>query len=165
MLLAFLCACISFSDYRNLVSSFNHRIPTDFLNERNSVHIMITTSPSHVVMKQCMSLNPKQHQLNHCLILGSHLRAEGLAKFWKHYSKKKTKIWSFIWLFSFENSCASIAGCRKIKEQRQATYGLYFAQNKTIPGMVNGTSKKVGLRKLRQDLEVSFLHSLFLPFF
>ena len=44
----------------------------------------------HVVMTRCMSLHPKQHQLNHCLILGYHLRAEGLAKFWKHCNKNKT---------------------------------------------------------------------------
>ena len=81
MLLAFLCTSISSSDHRNLVSSFNHRITADFLDQRSSVCIMFMTSQSHVVTTQCMSLNPKQHQPNHCLILGFRLKAEGLAKF------------------------------------------------------------------------------------
>ena len=82
-------------------------------------------SKVHVVMTQCMFLHPKQHRLNHCLILGFHLRDEDLAKFWKHYSKKKTKIWSLDLLFNFENSCVSTAGPQKRNRDRPLVGSIF----------------------------------------
>lgn len=88
-------------------------------------------------MTQCMSLHPLQHQLNHCLILGFHPKAGGLAKFWKHCKKKKDSV--IIYLLWKSYACT--AGLQnELEEYRQTACDLHFAQNKWCLSIVKSVT-------------------------
>ena len=116
MFLTFLRTCVSF--YRNLISGFNHRIPTDFLDQGSSVHLMIRTFRGQCCYDTMHVFASKTTPDESLFNLGISFKSRRFGKILKTLQQDKTKIWSLDLLFNFENSCVSTAGPEKRNRDR-----------------------------------------------